>query len=180
MKLIDAVRALNDADRQGNYVFAKSDLRQMFPDDSGQAFESGLRRLTGDGVLLQPAPGVYVYAFSRHEGDTLEAIAAALRSGEYNYLSLESALSEYGVILQTPADRITVMTTGDPGEYKTPFGVIEFTHNPSPPHSVIEDMVDRGTPLRLARKEAAWRDLKMVGRNTHLADQEMLHEYGLC
>ncbi len=32
--------------------------------------------------------------------------------GEYNYVSLESMLSEYGLISQIPIDRLTVMTTG--------------------------------------------------------------------
>lgn len=38
--------------------------------------------------------------------------------GEYNYISLESALSEYGIISQIPIDRLTIMTTGRKGEYK--------------------------------------------------------------
>ncbi len=41
---------------------------------------------------------------------------------------LESALSEYGVISQIPIDRLTIMTTGRKGHYKTPYGTIEFTH----------------------------------------------------
>ncbi|WP_422139500.1 hypothetical protein [Endozoicomonas sp. ALC020] len=58
----------------------------------------------------------------------VQSIAIALRRGDYNYISLESALSEYGAISQIPVDRLTIMTTGRKGEYKTPFGVLEFTH----------------------------------------------------
>ncbi|PHM28446.1 hypothetical protein [Xenorhabdus budapestensis] len=59
---------------------------------------------------------------------TAKDLAKAMRRGEYNYVSLESALSEYGAISQIPIDRLTVMTTGRKGTYKTPFGIIEFTH----------------------------------------------------
>lgn len=51
-----------------------------------------------------------------------------MRFGEHNYVSLESALSEYGLIAQIPIDRLTIMTTGRSSTYKTSFGIIEYTH----------------------------------------------------
>ena len=82
---------------------------------------------------------------------TLENVAKAMRRGEYNYVSLESALSEYGVISQIPM-RLTVMTTGRKGEVNTPFGTIEFTHTSRPIHDILDDIHDIGRPLRLAGK----------------------------
>ena len=39
---------------------------------------------------------------SRDAGYTVEHVAIALRRGHYSYVSLESALSEYGAISQVP------------------------------------------------------------------------------
>ncbi len=114
-----------------------------------------------------------MFSLSLHKGaDTLEEVAKTLRRGEYNYVSLESALSEYGIISQIPVGRITVVTTGRKGEYRTPYGIIEFTHTKRPLSEVLESMIDRQRPLRVATKEAALRDLRRVGRNTHLIDSE--------
>ena len=42
----------------------------------------------------------------------LESVAVALRGGKYSYISLETALSEYGIINQMMLGHLTVMTTG--------------------------------------------------------------------
>ncbi|MGI9250388.1 MAG: type IV toxin-antitoxin system AbiEi family antitoxin [Pseudohongiellaceae bacterium] len=172
-----ALQLLAKQDRQGRYVFTSQDLGKLFPEDSGGTLRASLQRLVKSGVLIRVVKGVYVFALSRHIGaNTIEAIAKAMRRGEYSYVSLESALSEYGVISQIPIDRITIMTTGRKGEYQTPYGVIEFTHTERPLKEIINSMKSVGRPLRLATKLAAWRDLKRVGRNTHLVEEELLHE----
>lgn len=124
------------------------------------------------GILERPVRGVYVFALAGHgSAETLEHVAKALRRGDYNYVSLESALSEYGAISQIPLDRLTVMTTGRKGEYQTPYGTIEFTHTKRQAPQVVARMVNVERPLRLATRQAAWSDLKRVGRNTHLVDE---------
>ncbi|MCA2486583.1 hypothetical protein LAZ45_26780, partial [Vibrio alginolyticus] len=74
----------------------------------------------------------------------------------------------YSVISQVMIDRITIMTTGRKGEFKTPYGVIEFTHTKRDAIDIINNTITSDRPLRIAKKEAAIRDLKRVGRNTHL------------
>ncbi|MEQ7871603.1 hypothetical protein V6R97_13200 [Chromohalobacter salexigens] len=124
-------------------------------------------------MLEAVSRGVYVYKLSRNH-DLLERIAKTMRRGEYSYVSLESALSEYGAISQIPVDRLTVMTTGRKGEYRTPYGTIEFTHTKRSVPQLLDRMRDVGRPLRLATPQAAWADLKRVGRNTHLVDEASL------
>ncbi len=110
-----------------------------------------------------------MFAFSRHKGGyTIEYVAKSLRRGEYNYISLESALSEYGVISQIPIVRLTVMTTGRKGVFKTPYGVIEFTHTDRDDIDILNNTILSDRPLRIATESAAIRDLKRVGRNTHM------------
>ncbi|MCJ8272078.1 MAG: hypothetical protein MJK04_22115, partial [Psychrosphaera sp.] len=115
------------------------------------------------------------YANSQ-DSHTIERVAVALRRGEYNYVSLESALSEYGVISQIPNDRITIMTTGRKGTYDTPWGTLEFTHTKRSVSDIVDNIHTVERPLRMASVQAAWRDLKRVGRNTHLVDMEILEQ----
>lgn len=177
MQQSHAIAVLTKQDQLGRYVFKSRDLAKLFPDDNDRTLNAGLQRLVKNGVLIRAVKGVYIFAYSNHRGgDTLELVAKTMRRGEYNYVSLESALSEHGVISQIPIDRLTVMTTGRKGEYKTPFGVIEFTHTKRPVKDLISSMASIGRPLRFANKLAALRDLKRVGRNMHLIDQEALHE----
>jgi len=172
-----AIRRLASYDKQGRYVFTKGDLEKIFHEDSTRAVRAGIQRLVRAGILARAIKGVYVNSLAHSQGSsTLELIAKALRRGEYNYVSLESALSEYGAISQIPLDRITIMTTGRKGEYKTPFGVIEFTHTKRPVKDIVRNIHDVGRPLRLASKSAALRDLKRVGRNLHLVDEGELYE----
>ncbi|MCV5342161.1 hypothetical protein OFC87_35075, partial [Escherichia coli] len=72
------------------------------------------------------------------------------------------------VISQVMTDRITIMTTGRKGEFRTPYGVIEFTHTKRDDIDIISNTITSDRPLRIASKETAIRDLKRVGRNTHL------------
>lgn len=169
MKLTDAIKTFSEFDRKGRAVYLTGDLRNLFHGDADKAFAEGIRRLVEKGILIRAAKGVYVYALSQQaKTNLLEKVASFLRRGEFNYLSLESALSEYGRISQIPIDRITVMTTGRKGEIKTPYGVIEFTHTSRPVEDILQGSKDVGRPLRLATEEAALRDLRRVGRNLSL------------
>jgi len=177
MQQLQAIAVFSQQDHLGRYVYTSYDIAKLFPEDKPRTLKAGLQRLVSSGILIRAVKGVYVFNYSKHKGaDTLEQVAKTMRRGEYSYVSLESALSEYGVISQIPLDRITVMTSGGKGEYKTPFGVIEFTHTNRPVRELINSMVNVGRPLRLARKHAALRDLKRVGRNMHLVDMEAMHE----
>ncbi len=177
MNQTSAIKQLTEYDKKGRYIFTNSDLTKIFHEDSKRAIRAGIQRLVESNILTRACNGVYVNALSQNKGcNLLEQLAKTIRRGEYNYLSLESALSEYGAISQILVDRLTVMTTGRKGEYKTPFGTIEFTHTK---RSIIEildstEVIER--PLRLASKKAAYRDLKRVGRNTHLVEEAMLSE----
>ncbi len=174
MEVKTALQRLHKFDRLGIYVYTKSNLRRVFFDDSAEAFKQSLSRLIKFGVLERACRGVYVFALSRHKGGyTIEYVAKSLRRGEYNYISLESALSEYGVISQIPIDRLTVMTTGRKGTFKTPYGVIEFTHTERSDIDILNNTILYDRPLRIARESAAIRDLKRVGRNTHMLCNEL-------
>lgn len=161
-------------DRKGRYVYTKADLAKLFNEPSENTFNETLKRLVTNGTLTRAARGVYVFAESRHLGaTTIEEVALALRRGEYVFESLESALSQWGDISQIPIDRLTLMTTGRPGEYRTPFGVIEFTHTEQSPASILDNTIQRPDhPLPLATRSFARTNLKRVRRNLDLLESE--------
>lgn len=178
MKRLQAIKVLKEWDKAGKYVFTKHQLRILFQEDMPKAFDEGLQRLVKDNLLVRACRGIYInQEASSLDGYTIEHIAKALRPGEYNYVSLESILSEYGVISQIPLDRITIVTTGRKGIYKTPYGIIEYTHTKRDWSEVIKGIKTvKNRPLRIASKEIAWRDLKRVGRNTNMVNLRELNE----
>jgi hypothetical protein len=122
--------------------------------------------------LERVAKGVYLNPMALSKNShVIEDIAAVLRRAHFSYVSLESMLSEYGVISQVPVRRITLMTTGAKGVYDTPYGTIEFTHTKRRPADIIRRTTAmKNRPLPVALKDAAVQDLLRVGRNTNMLD----------
>lgn len=173
MKITQAENILRRWDDSGKYIFTKTDLRKIF-NESPNTLTATLNRLVVSGVLIKAAHNLYIYAYSKNIGaTTLEDIALNLRRGDYVFESLESALSQWGLISQIPIDRITCMTTGRSGEYTTPFGTVEFTHTNKPAGVILDNIVKRpGHSLPIATKDFALKNLKRVGRNLDMVVEE--------
>lgn len=176
MKKMDLIRQLSLLDRRGIYVLARRDIEKLFPDEGGKAMEKSLQRMVADGLLQRVARGLYVNPAAKSKNRWVaEEIAKALRPGNLSYVSLESILSEYGVISQIPISRMTLMTTGKSAVVETPYGTIEFTHTKRGAAEIVKrTLVAKGRPLRIATKDAAVRDLLRVGRNTNMLDRQAL------
>lgn len=169
MQLPLALQRLTTMAGQDRVVFTTEDLSNLFFEDKPRTFQGTLKRLLSAGLLLRVTHGIYVY---KHHTQTHERIlalvAVALRRYQFSYVSLESALSLHDRISQMPIDRITVMTTGRSGEVSTPYGVIEFTHTAQSPAAFLDDLIETNSVLPLANEARALRDLRRVGRNTHM------------
>ena len=176
MKLLEAEKRLR-AFAGKKRAFRSRELGRVF-DEDGEALRSTIRRLVNSGLLMRMARDLYwVDSLSNKGIPAIEELAAALRAGEFNYIGLESAASLWSVISQIPVDRITVVTTGREGEFKTPFGVIEFTHTAVSPNEILANTVDYpGHGLRLATKEYTVRGLLRARRSTHLIDWEEVED----
>jgi hypothetical protein len=177
MNKTEAFHRLSEWDQQKRYVFTYADLKKIFFEDKPKAFSEGLARLVKAGLLVHACRGVYVNPYAQSKDSyTIEHIAKALRRGEFNYVSLESILVEYGAISQMLIDRLTVMSTGREGTYHTPYGTIEFTHTSRPAENILDNiLVVPDRPLRIASLPIAWRDLKRVGRNIEMVDKEIIN-----
>lgn len=167
---------LKKLDLLGSSVFTLQDIQLFFPNEQTSTVKASLKRHCEAGLIQRACRGVYVNLNARSkDGYILEHIAKSLRRGHYSYVSLESRLSELGVISQIPFCLLTVMTTGRKQRYKTPYGGIEFTHTSKTIEQILRDTYnEESRPLRVAKKEAALLDLKHVNRNMGLIDPEEL------
>jgi predicted transcriptional regulator of viral defense system len=174
-QLAQALRLLTDRE---HCVFAASDLAAAVP---GCGHVAGLlSRAVKTGLLKRVCRGIYLYPVSDYPtGHLLFHAAARLRAGEFNYISLETVLSDAGVISQVPINWISIMTSGrshvvDCGDY----GHIEFVHTAQRPDDVSHELTyDPDSRLWRASVRQALRDMKATRRSMELVDEEAAREF---
>src|SRR5947207_4997590 len=173
MKRRILMQKLDDMDRRGVWAFTPATFSALLGDPEPNYLKLMMKRLADQGVLVRAARGVYVNPHARSlPSDVRLALTRFLRPRELTYVSLESKLSEAGVISQG-ATVLTCMTTGSPGRFDTPWGAIEFTHTDRE-IAIGTDVHARDDGVLEATIERAARDLRRVGRNTGLIDEETL------
>ena len=162
------------ADAQGVWAFTPPTLSALLGGVEPSYHALALKRAADSGVIVRAARGVYVNPAARSlPSDPRPGLVRFLRPGEFSYLSLEARLSQAGAISQG-ATALTCMTTGPSGRFATPWGVIEFTHTDRP--VTAQTGVEFGVyDFPRATVERAWRDLKRVGRNVGLVDEDVVH-----
>ncbi len=138
-----------------------------------------LSRATKAGLLTRVCRGIYLYPVADYPAEHLLFHAAArLRTGDFNYISLETVLSDAGAISQVPMNWISLMTSGrshvvDCGD----FGHIEFVHTAQRPDDVSGELAyDAQRHLWRASVRQALRDMKATRRSMELVDEEVLRE----
>ena len=81
------------------YLFTPSDMRVLVADISDDAYRALLSRAAKGGKLERVCRGLYVYHPAKPvQGLMLFHAAARLRAHEFNYISLETALSDSGLL----------------------------------------------------------------------------------
>jgi len=161
------------------YLFGIRDFAPAFPELSYDALKMLLARAVADGLLTRICSGVYGYPLVRWPGGyVLYHVAARLRADTFCYLSLESALSDWGVISQIPLQWITVMTGGRSGKIVCPsYGTIEFIHTKKKPSALSPELVyDTRCRMWRANAKLALQDMKDTQRSLDLIDWEAIDE----
>lgn len=150
-------------------LFRSQDLRNLFPEHSDSAFWVILNRAVKRGQLERITRGIYRDPeIPDDSGRQLYHVAALLRPQHFNYLSLESVLSEAGWISQIPLNWITLVSTGrtstiDCGR----LGTIEYVHSQRDPNEIIKHLhYDPACHLYRATPELALEDMKRMRRPT--------------
>lgn len=176
-QLSDTLGRLADKD---HFLFTLSDLSGLLPEQSPSALKAVVGRAEKNGLLQRVCRGIYLYPFKGYPaGLLLYRVAARLRAQEFNYLTLESVLSDAGVISQIPMNWITLMSSGrthtiDCGH----FGHIEFIHTRKTLAQVEPHLIyDRERGLWRATVSLALQDMKYTGRNMDLVNWEVAREH---
>jgi predicted transcriptional regulator of viral defense system len=176
-QLLRNLRALPGS---GEHLFCLADLRALLPRHGDGAFKSIIARLEKRGDLTRVCRGVYMLADSRLRGSALLGrTAALLRASYFNYLSLESVLSDAGVISQVPVARLTLMSSGRSNTiYCGHYGCIEFVHTCKKAAEVAPALsYDPQLCLWRANVGLALRDMRDTRRDTGLVNWEGVDEF---
>ena len=173
-------RALADLATPEHYLFTRSDLCALFPGLSDTALKTLLSRAVTDGLLARVCRGIYLYERVDYpRGLVLFHAAARLRADTFNYISLETALSDAGVISQIPINCVTLMSAGRSNTIDCgAWGRIEFVHTRQHPADVAPQLhYDRRCHLWRASVTQALRDLRITQRSLDLVDWSVAHEF---
>ncbi len=177
MKALELQNRLKQLEQQTQTaLFSFNQARVLFADENESTMYTALCRHTKNGIIERVCKGVWMNPISRFaDNDTrLEELALLLRPDHYNYVSLETVLSQASVISQQMFGYLTVMTTGASKLIKATFGTLELIHTKRSLVELIHHSVPKGHRLRWANVEIAYRDLKRTGRNLNMIDMDAL------
>lgn len=174
------VLTLNKLANHQHYLFSFDDLRSSLPLLSEGSFKTLLSRAVKEGYLERICRGLYIYPPANpHDGLILFHAAARLRANEFNYISLETVLSDIGAISQIPLNRIFIMSSGrsntiDCGNW----GTIEFIHTNKKPTDLQSHLIyDSQCGLWRANVSLALKDMRATRRSLDLIDWSVINEY---
>ena len=170
---------LNEYASNEHFLFSFQDLRALYPNLTDTAFKTLLSRAVNAGYLNRVCRGLYTVKKSiPSTGLLLFHAVAILRANHFNYISLETILSEAGIISQIPTNWITVLSSGrnsiiSCGE----FGTIEFIHTERKPTDNIDQLIyDNRYGLWRANIALALKDMKITHRNCDLINWDIVNE----
>jgi hypothetical protein len=154
---------------QTGQLYSATAFRALFPELSQGAYRALLHRAEKRGLLERVCQGVYQYAGAPdNSGLILFHAAALLRARHFNYISLETALSDAGLISQTPIAWVTLISTGRSAEISCGrFGTIEFVHTERWISQITDDLTyDSDRHLFRASPKLALADMRRFNRST--------------
>ena len=161
-------------------LFSTDDLRALLPNHSVLAFKTLLSRIVETGELKRVCRGLYLYELAQpNPAEVLPRAVQKIRPLSFNYLSLESVLSDAGVISQLPLQRLMVMSSArsaviDCGQW----GSIEFIKTRQKPEELVGQLVfDPQMQLWRANVAQALRDMRATHRSMDLIDWREAHDF---
>ncbi len=176
-RFIEALGSLVDSE---HYLFTLQDLRALAPEMSESGLKGLLSRATRAGHIDRVCRGLYLMEqVAPSTGLLLFHAATKLRADHFNYISLETVLSEAGLISQIPFNWISIMSSGRSNIISCgKWGTIEFVHTNQAPENLV-DQLDYDPRCRLwrAKVSLAMRDMRATRRSLDLIDWSIAHEF---
>lgn len=176
MKVSQLLECLDFFDKQGKWLFRLSDFLMYFRTESEQSIKISLSRHAKHNLITQVSKGIYANARARSkmlEKHFQAAVANYLRDKVYSYLSLESVLSEEGLISQLP-NRYTFVSLKFSHTYHTPFITVEYTQTKRDVKSFFEGCYyDEVREIWVASAQKAVDDAYKFRRAVDLYDEQL-------
>jgi len=128
----------------------------------------GIQRLVAAGDIVRVRKGLYVFAASLRRQPVQREQLANLIYGP-SYVSLDSALSHYGLIPER-VEAVTSVTTGRSRDFDTPFGTFSYQTLTAPRYAVGAMLLPNESPAFLmaspekALVDKVWMDKRFAGR----------------
>jgi hypothetical protein len=169
----------NNANNQ-HYLFTTQDLKALFANTPEKTFRTFLSRAVRAERLDRVCRGLYIFKKAyKPDGLLLFHIAAQLRANELNYISLETALSDAGLISQIPINYISIMSSGRSSILSCgQFGTIGFVHTNQKAKTIMDQLsYDENAKLWRASVPLALSDMKATRRNCDLIDWDLANEF---
>lgn len=154
-------------------LFSQQDFSSIFPDITAENLTMLLSRAVKSNILERICKGIYLYTKTDYDSSLiLFKVAAKLRANNMNYVSLETVLSQSGLISQQLLGWITVMTTGRSGIIRCGrFGTVELIHTAKNFGKIMPELrLDRVTGMFWASEKLALQDMKDCKRPTDLVE----------
>lgn len=170
---------LQEHTSNNTYLLSTQDLRALFLSLSDNAYKTLLSRAVSIGHLERICRGIYKAKKSPSDGLLLFHAAAQLRPQAFNYISLETVLSDAGVISQIPINWIGIMSSGRSSTISCGrYGTIQFVHTAQSPQDLVSMLsYDDRCGMWRANVALALRDMKITRRNTDLIDWDIANEF---
>ena len=150
-------------------LYRSRDFRCLFPELTKEQYKDLLFRACSAGLLARVARGLYRDPHGvDSSGLLLFHAAAMLRPFHFNYISLETALSDAGWISQIPINWITIVSTGRSSVIEcSGLGTVEFVHTKRNPADLNDGIYfDEDRHMYCATPAIALRDMRMMQRST--------------
>lgn len=155
-----------------NSLFCVADFYPLFPSKSAQDIRVLLSRMVKNKKIARVTQGIFFLPEKFSDiSSLLYKAAAKLRSRDFNYVSLESVLSEEGLISQVMFNYLTIMTTGRSGIIHCEnYGTIEFVHTKRITKNQNELSLNRYGMFQASPK-LALEDMKYTRRSLDLVNR---------
>lgn len=178
VRILESV--LSEYAKNGRFLFTASDLRPLLPNLSDAAFKTLLSRSVDSKILTRLCRGLYLCEKNyQPDGLLLFHAAAILRPQSFNYLSLETILSEAGIISQIPINWISIMSSGRSNTIQCgQFGTIEYIHTEQKPSDIKDELTyDKKYGFWKASVKLALRDMKITKRAQDLINWDIANDF---
>ena len=169
------LKMLDDFDKNKIWAFRLNAIRMYFSNEDEKSIQVALNRHTKNGFITQCARGVYANPRGKKPLFATEYLVCIIRDKFTFYLSLESVLSEEGLISQIP-NRLVFVSKDKSRVFNTPYGILEFVHSKKKDDFLQNCHYDEKRGIWVASVEQAVKDLYQHRRSVDLYEEQLEKE----